>query len=722
MCHGRVCRLNRLRRHPHSRRRTSLVVSPNCSPQIQHGLTSRRILSYILHGHVAEYQDARPHFDPIIHRALTALPSTTTQAGQTTHSISTIPPESYNHLNSSIRYSSQALPINTLLDTLVRPNADTDPDPISCIDWVKDQSRVISHLVITDEATAGGQWASSAFHPAGDSAEKARSSDIGTLSYAEQLNLPGYSYGDFFQDTHGEPMGTFERPTKREIAEYLACYPVAAGIDGALMTHSRVVHVERCEYRSSNFAHSGGSWSERGTAGFLAIVRTSSLDQLPSVRQIICRHLVLASGTFTHPLLPLPPLAPLLDLSSNSSLSSGVVSAPVLVIGSGFSAADAILASPVDQPTLHIFKWDPEERPSPLKGCHYQAYPEYAGVYRRMKMAALKSSGSSKYAKVTSPLATRKRERNPFEKMRNWDDLYEGLPNAEIIEVKAVSPCQDNDWTWAQHRNMSDSHQGARQVVIKIRLQSGDIVERRVSGLRYVVGRRGTLDYLSNDLRSEVLQDNRTRNGSAPVDQIKPHSTNLKDRFRTNTNSFPQEYPANIKNEISGNTFRSRLISPDDGSCNLEVAPEVFVIGSLTGDSLIRHALGGCLWTACEILQRQDDNYQNGIGSFANGRTRAQTPTHHHREVNKVIGSQTDKWSRTDRDLGIADAYVASISGCLSSGEENCDTSIGALEEADMCWKTRVMTNGSRPVSQHADLHIDRKEVFRRSREFLDDG
>ena len=64
---------------------------------------------------------------------------------------------------------------------------------------------------------------------------------------------------------------------------------------------------------------------------------------------------------------------------------------------------------------------------------------------------------------------------------------------------------------------------------------------------------------------------------------------------------------------ITGQTLRSKIEglhgfeehAPQNaaGATNFEVAPGVFAIGSLTGDSLIRFAVGGCTAVAAKIMQ-----------------------------------------------------------------------------------------------------------------------
>ncbi|KAF2827832.1 hypothetical protein CC86DRAFT_380834 [Ophiobolus disseminans] len=442
---------------------------------------SALILSYILHGHIPYYVGG--HQDTILDSKLSKEPN-----------LLHVTPDLYAHFASSLRYSTQALPINTLLDTLVRPNADTEINPTSCIEWRYEPDKAISHVAIGETEHAGGQWADSPVDA---------SADIGTLSYAEQLSLPGYSYADHLARKENQDQCDFVRPSRAEVADYLRAYSGAVGIADAVFAKTRVDGV----YRTKD--------------GFV-------IDSLG----IQCKHLVLASGTFTVNIPPPPLLMPIAQLNSRDQ--------PLLVIGSGFSAADVIISAPPTRRIIHIYQWAPEKRPSPLRGCHHTAYPEYAAVYRQMKLAAI---ASKKPRASKSPMARRKS--SAIYQKRDWE-LYEGLPNANITNV-----------------SISDTTATA---TITITLSSGEEITREVGGLDYVVGRRGTLDFLSNDLRTEILT------------------------------SPDQVLPVNTQALINGRTLRPKA------ETSLEVAKNVFITGSLTGDSLIKHAVGGCVFAAGRVM------------------------------------------------------------------------------------------------------------------------
>lgn len=512
---------------------------------------SALILSYILHGHVPYYTGG--HHDRLLHSKLSKQPC-----------LLDIAPDLYEHFSSSLRYSTQALPINTLLDTLIRPNADTEVNARSCVEWLYEPRKAVSHVALGNTRQPGGQWAENPV---------AASWDIGTLSYAEMLSLPEYSLEDHFKATHGTGMPEFLRPSRREVADYYAAYPSKVGIEETIIDSEQVIGVSRT------------------SKGFYI-----------ASHGIRCKHLVLASGIFSISLPPPPLLAPIVTLDSPND--------PLLVIGSGFSAADVIISTSPHRKIIHVYQWHPDERPSPLRGCHHQAYPEYAGVYRQMKLAAI-SSESHRTAK--SPLMRRKT--NPFFNQRDWASVYEGLPNAEIVSIEPLNG----------------------STTITFRLESGKLVDRTVGGLQYVVGRRGTLDFLEANLRSEIL--------------------NL-DSMSLGNESF-----------ISGRTLRRKAEE------SFEMATNAFLIGSLAGDSLVRHAFGGCVSVAGKVLHR------NGVSTTTASNT----------------APRTTKCKTGDSiELAVAASKIPSKS-TLSAG----------------CCKSSTNSPVLRPNgTEHEDLHLDRRKMI----------
>ena len=451
---------------------------------------SALILSYILHGNIPYYDLMNPHPDQILHKKLLKLSCLLDidVCSLTDH-----------FRASRLSYSTQALPINVLLDTLIRPLADTEPGVFNtCVRWHYDPLKAVPHVVLGNTAQTGGQWADNPV---------SASWDIGALSYAEMLSLPGYTLIQHYAKIGKKQPAEFYRPTRREMADYLACYPEAVGISDSIWTGTTAEDIRRT------------------STGFFI----TSLG-------IKCQHLVLASGIFSRLLPARPQLQPLLQLPDHSTTSEP----PLLVVGSGFTAADVIISALPKRKIIHIFKWSPDDRPSPLRACHADAYPDYAGVYRRMKLSAARRYGHNN---VMSPPA-RKPKANPFFDVTNWDNMYEGLPNTYIQSIQVHG----------------------EHATVALEDSNGKVTHREISNLQYVIGRRGSLQYLDQGLLHEVLDLDLKENRSAAM--------------------------------ISGHSLRAKVEE------NLEVAPGVFIIGSLTGDSLIRFAFGGCVFAAREIAAR----------------------------------------------------------------------------------------------------------------------
>jgi hypothetical protein len=195
------------------------------------------------------------------------------------------------------------------------------------------------------------------------------------------------------------------------------------------------------------------------------------------------------------------------------------------------------------------------------------------------------------------------------------------------------------------------SNQATGTANITLLLPSGDQSIREVGGLAYLIGRRGSLDYLSPSLLTEVL-----------------------DQPANTTTSSTTPAPSAL---ITGRTLRAKA------STSLEVAQNVFIIGSLAGDSLIRHAFGGCVYAAGRILSSIPSTYSPTPAATPLPSTTAQTP-----ELS-ALGETRATSPALELDLD-GSSFVG------VGGVEGNATGNGAI------------ANG------HEDLHIDRRKLAKR--------
>ncbi|KAK9369245.1 hypothetical protein V1509DRAFT_620159 [Lipomyces kononenkoae] len=520
---------------------------------------SALVLSYLLHGNTPFYDPNTghgPHPDSVLHSLLEVCGEDRFARERGRHCIYGSILHSVT-LQQYLRYAQGAFsqvvtPVNFLLDTLVAPNIDIDihARQKSRVSWSFKKEHVVDHLVVGSSFVPGGQWAG-------------RDVPSKTLSYAEMLSLPGFSFSEYYKATHGKEPDSYSRPMRSEVAAYYAMYPSQVGIADAVHANYTVLSIHRSDGKTGNL--------------FKAIIQN---NDTASLQVVTARQVVLATGVFTHQVPADPILYPIVSrqqATNHFGRTHFDSDGAVLIIGSGFSAADAILSVPEDKKIIHLFQWDPKNRPSPLRACHKETYPEYAGLYKLMRLAASSRGRWSNCGSNCSSIAGR----------------YEGFANCSIID--------------------------ATPHVIKVLLPSGTTIERRISEIKAYVGRIGVISYLSSNLRSEV--------GVGP-DQIWASKYSFRKRITSrmerwtpvgttqsgiDTDTHMQE--GHVMQKWTNVLGQSGCKVPAFESCEgyvndyatcygLEVADGVFVIGSLVGDSLVRYVLGGCVTVAGNIIER----------------------------------------------------------------------------------------------------------------------
>lgn len=590
-------------------------------------------LSYILHGNIPYYNPDVPHPDPELHRLLVQYERSTdgdqTQGKSLLDAVSN--PNVLQHvIDKGPHFRSSMLPVNLLLDLLVvsdEINYVSRDQMDSRITWVHEPSRAIDHVVIGTHP--GGQWA--------QSDTSTTTPDDQCLSYAEMLSLPGYPFSTHYREKYGKAPPEFLRPRRKDIASYFDAYPDVVGIADSLIIGT-VIEVDIRTKGGYTVSYNGqvglmtpgsesvpGSPSTTQSSPFL-----SSSKRTPSCR-LTSTNVVLATGIFDKPsqfkthkhancssksLLYNSEctgmtLNELIDKRFNGLFHFDHSDSHVtLVVGSGFSAAD-IISSTFKQGgrVLHLFKWG--DKPCPLKGFPRELYPEYASIYRWMKLAAAAQKRTGNGSKPTNGVVSAKRKCQ-FEENGCH---YEGLANTTILS--------------------------AEDGVLKLQLPSGEIVTRHVGPVRICVGRTGSLQFLSNrilqalDLAQQeaytvnkhtiskrILTKNSSSNSNSN-NSINNSNSNksglsdlgLKHPNRSVSNCDLKASHGDLKASNSATSADPKTPDSTDASpCayasaagetqltqstqdsfygDLQVLPNMYAIGSLAGDSLVRFVLGG---------------------------------------------------------------------------------------------------------------------------------
>lgn len=499
---------------------------------------SAMILSFVLSGNIPFYDpntDHGPHPDCTLHHMLAGKYEGPDLAHSLIRAVHDSTIVSYIASGYNSFYSSSMLPVNLLLDTLISSDevdfSSTADAKQTRVRWVYMPELAVDHRVIGVSSQPGGQWAQMS---------DADGPDELSLSYAEMVSLPGYSFSKYYQETYGVPLPEFTRPLRKDVAQFYAQYPKRVGIDHNFENSAIVTCVDRkpddslcvCFVRSNGESKSIACSQVVLASGVFEkpCENKDSSSSTPSSSFGQVSRLITSAGTSANTdnkLLQdnytiVPPLStPPCEEDDSSTLSSRRTA--ILVIGSGVSAAEAIDKCQHSSSVIyHIYKWDAKDKSKcPLRRYPEELYPEYAAVYRAMSQYSdkgFKSSLSSEYV---------------------------GLRNSRVVDI-------------------------APDGVVDIELESGIVRSFKVNDIRVRTGRVGSLEFVSPKLLNWIS------------DHDSDHGYEDSTEYLVNKKTLRQKVPE----------FEN----------SLTVSENVYAVGSVTGDTLIRFMLGGCLSVTGSIM------------------------------------------------------------------------------------------------------------------------
>lgn len=487
------------------------------------------------------------------------------------------------------------------------------------IKWVHDNESRISHVILGSSLSPGGQWSSA--NTPDDNEEK-------SLSYAEMLSLPGFSFTEFYRSflASQDSLQSFTRPKRGDIAKYYNEYARKLDLLSSFKLGTVVTNVDFSpEQQVYTVSYQDISTGLNDTLTAKLVVLASGIFEKP-VKELSIepRHCTLFDGSGdyerliealrlennqpfineTHiPIVPPPEnfgditcMEP--SLIVPSCPSSPNARAAVLVVGSGVSAAEAVnqCAKFSDMQTIHIFRWS-ESDPGPLRRFSKETYPEYARVYKLMKQAVKNETVTEVAPDFMSEGST-----------------YQGMPNSCVL---GMSACGD----------------------VTIQLESGETVTQKVYSIKVCTGRSGSLTFLSPTVRSLAgFTDPKDAPLSINVEAVSKfslqpylfHKRRMPPVEDSNAamNDTPQPALSMVAETSSTSSCcdefsvasQSKTSScassvmcdgeDDDPTCkpcqrvyNLKLCDGMYAVGSLTGETLVRLMLGGCAWVAGDILR-----------------------------------------------------------------------------------------------------------------------
>lgn len=406
-------------------------------------------LSYLLSGN-RPYYNGKPHSNPILAAKLEKLGCSESIVEQ------------------ELEYLSEGLdgrssnPVAVLFDALSHPDADQGADNRSLLEWRHEPQHKIDHIVL-GKMKPGGSWQN-------------MDGSMQTLSLSSWMELPDMPFKDWVtkhRRENNQVDSSVNRATINDVCNYYMSYVEEKNLQSNFFDNHVVTSVRKVYKTHSVADNENGEtepccpsmtkhpyqWEVRGYR-FVTICHKNWKEKeiIRETFRISALSVVIATGTFDVPnkLVVLGENLPFVSHSLHefdSVINKQEVTKspdPVLVVGAGLSAADAILMALQNQvPVVHAFRRGPNDSSLVLKKLPPKMYPEYHKVHSLMK-------GTS-----TSP-------------------FYKALPKEDVVEIK-----ED------------------RQVLLKPhKKDSANITTLAISHAAILIGSRPDLSFLPNSGRN----------------------------------------------------------------------------------------------------------------------------------------------------------------------------------------------------------------------------
>jgi thioredoxin reductase len=286
-------------------------------------------------------------------------------------------------------------PVGLLFDAMTHPDADMGMEHESLLNWKNLPEKAIPHVVL-GRKKPGGAW-------------QMIDGQMQTLSLGNWMQLPDLPFKDWlirYKATKQRNSSTFIKPDRASIEEvrlYYEDYVKVKGLEENFHTSTTVTSVERVldvshsvdsesgEQNPCSYSHHGKfKWEVRGYE------MTTDDEGIPELTDFCYRapNIVLATGSYDLPnRLRVPgecySYVKYMAKDLERKLQDGTLnkdSDPVVIVGAGLSAADAILCCmEYGIPVVHLFRRDVEDPSIIFKKLPAKLYPEYHKVLRMMK-------------------------------------------------------------------------------------------------------------------------------------------------------------------------------------------------------------------------------------------------------------------------------------------------------------------------------------------------
>ncbi|XP_012661617.1 oxidative stress-induced growth inhibitor 1 [Otolemur garnettii] len=322
-------------------------------------------LSYLLSGYTPYVKPDAIHPHPLLQRKLTEAPGVS------------ILDQDLDYLSEGLEGRCQS-PMALLFDALLRPDTDVGGDMESVLTWKHQKERAIPHMVL-GRNLPGGAWHSI-------------EGSMVTLSQGQWMGLPDLQVKDWMQKKRRGLRNS--RATAGDIAHYYRDYVAKKGLGHNFVSGAVVTAVEWETPESCN------SGTQAPSPLFQVSGCLTAKDQSQQPFSLWARNVVLATGTFDSParLGVSGEALPFIHYELSALEAARRVGAvtpssdPVLIIGAGLSAADAVLyARHYNIPVIHAFRRPVDDPGLVFNQLPKMLYPEYHKVHQMMREQSILS-------------------------------------------------------------------------------------------------------------------------------------------------------------------------------------------------------------------------------------------------------------------------------------------------------------------------------------------
>ncbi|XP_035571879.2 oxidative stress-induced growth inhibitor 1 isoform X2 [Canis lupus dingo] len=322
-------------------------------------------LSYLLSGYTPYVRLDAVHPHPLLQRKLAEAPGVS------------ILDQDLDYLSEGLEGRSQS-PVALLFDALLRPDTDFGGNMESVLTWKHQKERAIPHMVL-GRNLPGGAWHSI-------------EGSMVTLSQGQWMGLPDLQVKEWMCRKRRGLRNS--RATAGDIAHYYRDYVTKKGLGHNFVSGAVVTAVEW------GTPVSGGSGAPAPSPLFQVSGVLTTEDQSQQPFSLCARNVVLATGTSDSPArLGIPGEAlPFVHYELSAlevATRAGTVtpaSDPVLIVGAGLSAADAVLyARHYNIPVIHAFRRSVDDPGLVFNQLPKMLYPEYHKVHQMMREQSILS-------------------------------------------------------------------------------------------------------------------------------------------------------------------------------------------------------------------------------------------------------------------------------------------------------------------------------------------